>query len=223
LLEYVRGFDKRAALPHRETAVQILNVFEELVDEKIKMITEAHTLAYGTPNSGTQSDLWSLKSCRATFGCLRSSFVLDGDMLADLLNLPEYKGQLVGMSPIVSFERFEESRHTGAALARWKQRVAAKWQLATVMATEDGASNNKAACRILNIPMKVCLPHDVARAVLTACGETGKPCQNVRLKLFIKRSSSQSASFNRSVVLNTVLREEQVTLTLILTSTLTQP
>ena len=76
--------------------------------------------------------------------------------------------------------------------------------------TEDGASNNKAANKILKMPMKVCMPHDIARAVLIAAGLAGKPCQNQELKWFIERSSKQSAAFNRSGVANKDLQESQL-------------
>ena len=58
--------------------------------------------------------------------------------------------------------------------------------------------------------MYVCTPHDVARSVLIACGESGKPCKNPELRDLIARSSKQSASFNRSVVANKALQEEQL-------------
>lgn len=78
------------------------------------------------------------------------------------------------------------------------------------LATEDGASNNVTANRILGQEMKVCLPHNVARCVLYSVGEAGKPSQNVPLKNFIARASKQSAAFNRSVVANVSLQQAQL-------------
>ena len=46
------------------------------------------------------------------------------------------------------------------------------------LATEDGASNNKAAAKLLRQPFKVCFPHNLQRAVLFSTGMTGKPNQN---------------------------------------------
>jgi hypothetical protein len=71
------------------------------------------------------------------------------------------------------------------------------------LATEDGASPNKKANIILNQDMAVCSAHDIARAVLLASGEDGKPCKNPELKALTARSSKQGGSFHRSVVATT--------------------
>ena len=76
--------------------------------------------------------------------------------------------------------------------------------------TEDGASNNKKANKILGETQKVCYPHDIARAVLTAAGETGNPNQNIALQSFTSRVSKQSAAFSRSVVANVDLQDAQL-------------
>ena len=88
----------------------------------------------------------------------------------------------------------------------------AKWGLQNAVAvpTEDGASNNKLACKIMKQEMHVCLDHDLGRAVLYATGEAGKPSQNPELKAFTKRSSSQAACFSRSVVNNAALQDAQL-------------
>ena len=187
-------------------------MFEELVDEKGQALIDAHVAALGLPCAGSTSDVWSLSSCRESFGCLRGSFVLDGDMVAEVTGDPSYKGTIVDFSPVLGFSRFDETRHTGAALARWKSAISKERKLSGAfgLATEDGASNNKAANRILGQDMYVCTPHDVARSVLIACGESGKPCKNPELRDLIARSSKQSASFNRSVVANKALQEEQL-------------
>ena len=212
LIEWVRSFEKRAALPHRETCNNLLDVFEELADERVMKIISAMDARFGRPNCGEQSDLWSMKSCRATFGCLRGSWTIPGDILAALFGFNELKGRLVDCSPILSFEEFMESRHTGAALARWKGRVADAWQMqdSSSLATEDGASNNRKANAILGRDQKICLPHDIARAVLYAAGEEGKPSQNGLLKIHTARASKQSSSFSRSVVNRSRLEQAQV-------------
>ena len=80
------------------------------------VIIAKHMAAFGTPCAGSTSDVWSLRSCRDSFGCLRVSLVLDGDMLAGITGDDQYRGQLIDMSPIVGFERFAESHHTDPAL-----------------------------------------------------------------------------------------------------------
>lgn len=213
LLEYVQGFDKHANLPHEQTCQQLLEVFEELFDQQIAAIIATLEKTYGGGHfCGSTADLWSLKSCRQSFGCYRGSFIVDGDLLAKLTDDPEHKGKLLEFSPILGFNIFDETRHTGAAIARWKQGVQKHWKLqgATGLATEDGASNNVTANRIMGQDMKVCLPHDVSRAVLYSVGEAGKPSQNPDLKQLITRSSKQSAAFNRSVVANVSLQQAQL-------------
>ena len=113
LLEYIRGFDKRAALPHEQTCQNLLEVHEELLDEKIAALIDRHMKALGVPCCGSTCDIWSLSSCRESFGCLRGSFVLDGDIVAEVTGHTKYKGKLVDISPLLGFARFEETRHTG--------------------------------------------------------------------------------------------------------------
>ena len=200
LKEWARGYNGQASLPHYETCMRLLEVFEELQDEMVMKLIEGHIRVYGLPCCGSACDIWSLKSCKQSFACFRGAFVLNGDLLAALLgNCPELRGQFVDMSPILGFDIFEETRHTGAAIARWKISVGERWKMARAvgLTTEDGASNNKLANKLLGLPQKVCVPHDVARAVLTAAGETGTPCQNTGFKQFTKAVSKQSAAFNR--------------------------
>ena len=203
---------RRASLPHAATCHKLLEVYEELVDKKLQNIIEQVIATLGLPCAGSTGDIWSLKSCRESFYCLRLSFVLDGDVLSVITGDTKHKGMLVDFAPIVAFQRFSASRHTGAILGRWKEATLNERGLQGVvgLATEDGASNNKKANRICGQDMMVCVPHDIARAVLYACGQTGKPSKNSELGLFLSRSSKQSASFSRSVVANQALRQAQL-------------
>ena len=45
--------------------------------EEVMVIIAKHMAAFGTPCAGSTSDVWSLRSCRDSFGCLRVSLVLD--------------------------------------------------------------------------------------------------------------------------------------------------
>jgi hypothetical protein len=185
---------------------------EELVAERVAFLIEGTKAAVGVPCAGSTTDIWSLASCRESFSCFRLSLVVNGDLIAELTGDDSYKGTLVDLAPILEFERVEETRHTGAALARGKKKIYATWKLesAVGLATEDGASNNKAANRLLNQDMEVCTPHDVARAVLIAAGLSGVPCKNPELRDLIARSSKQAGSFSRSVIANKALQEEQL-------------
>ena len=174
LLEYVQGFEPRAVLPGQKTCMQILAVIEELMDEQLLKIIGAMKKEYGTPFCGSTTDTWSLKSCRHSFFCFRGSFLVDGDLLAGVVGDPAYRGKLVDLAPVMGFDRIEETHHTGQVIARWKKALYEAWDLvgAVGLATEDGASNNKTANRILGQEYKVCMPHDLARGVMHAIGET---------------------------------------------------
>ena len=69
LLEFVRGYDRRANLPHQETCKKLLEVYEELMDEQIYKLISLHKQQFGLPCAGETSDIWSLKSNRESFGC----------------------------------------------------------------------------------------------------------------------------------------------------------
>jgi hypothetical protein len=189
-----------------------MQTYEELVDQRAFQLMQMQKARFGAPCAGSTSDIWSLASCRESFGCLRVSFVLDGDLIEQLTGNGEYSGKLVDMCPIIAFDKFVETRHTGAALARWKKAALLRWLLleAIGLATEDGASNNKAANKILEQDQLVCYPHDMARAILTACGLGTSVSLNSGLKGLCERSGKQSAAFSRSVVANKQLQEAQL-------------
>ena len=134
--------------------------------------------------------------------------VLDGSVVAKVTGDDTYEGKLVDICPIIAFDKFTESRHTGAALARWKKSALLHWTLleAVGLATEDGASNNKSANKILGQDQIVCYPHDLARAVLIACGLGNTISKNPALKGLTEREGKQSAAFSRSVVSNKELQ-----------------
>jgi hypothetical protein len=182
------------------------------MDENIHILISKHAKLLGKPNCGTTSDVWSMKSCRESFACMRGSFVLDGDMLSELTGDLAFKGKLVDLSPIIAFTKFEEKRHTGEALATWKRAALAYYQMdqAVGLATEDGASNNKKSNRIIGIEQAVCADHDIARAVLFGSGDAGSISQNPELKAFTSKAGKQSASFSRSVVANKDLEAAQL-------------
>ena len=212
LLDWVRGFNEKAALPSNLVCKQLLEDFEDLQDERLDAIITKHIACYGKPCAGASTDIWSLKSCRQSYACFRGAFVLDGNMLAEDYGFQDLRGKLVDMCPLLGFDLFDENRHTGAVLARWKQSLMKRWNAegAFSLLTEDGASNNKLSNKIIKIPQKVCVPHDLARCILTAAGETGQPCRNSELRAFTTRTSKMGASFSRSVVANADLQKAQL-------------
>ena len=93
------------------------------MDAKVQYLIDGQRAAFGEPFAGSTSDVWSLSSCRDSFGCFRVSLVLDGDMVAEMTKDESYKGSLIDMEPVLEFARFPESRHTGSVLARWKLEI----------------------------------------------------------------------------------------------------
>ena len=122
-------------------------VEHELMVEKIMIFVKAHEMQFGSPCGGSTCDLWSLQSCRDTFACFRGSFVLDGNLMAKSFpELSEFKGKLIDMSPIMAFHSFPESRHTGCALARWKQRLFKEWQMLDFLAWPRRTGRRPTSC-----------------------------------------------------------------------------
>jgi hypothetical protein len=72
-----------------------MQTYEELVDQRAFQLMQMQKARFGAPCAGSTSDIWSLASCRESFGCLRVSFVLDGDLIEQLTGNGEYSGKLV--------------------------------------------------------------------------------------------------------------------------------
>ena len=125
------------------------------MDENLQQLITQQRNVFGDPCAGSTCDVWSLSSCRESFACLRGSMVLDGDTVALITGDLSYKGKLLSFAPILAFSRFRETHHTGPALARWKTGALDHWGLRDTigLATEDGASNNKAANKIMGQEM----------------------------------------------------------------------
>jgi hypothetical protein len=106
-------------------------------------------------------------------------------------------GTLLDVAPMLDFAIFTNTKHSAANVAAMKRSVLAKYGVMPrdiSLATEDGASNNKAAAKILRQPFKVCFPHDLQRAVLFSTGMTGKPNQNKDLATAIGSMSRMAAA-----------------------------
>jgi len=122
-------------------------------------------------------------------------------------------GTLLDVAPMLDFAIFTNTKHSVANVAAMKRSVLAKYGVMPrdiSLATEDGASNNKAAAKILRQPFKVCFPHDLQRAVLFSTGMTGKPNQNKDLATAIGFMSRMAGAPHRSVKVAGELQAAQI-------------
>jgi len=109
--------------------------------------------------------------------------------VSEVTGLNEYSGMMVDATPILAFTQFHDKHHTGEALVKWKKAALAAFQMEQCvgLATEDGASNNKKANRILQQDQAVCCNHDIARAVST------KTCRRRNWRRTLRRLTSKHA------------------------------
>lgn len=180
---WAQSLNKRAGMPHRATCIKIIGVIRTLVQTKLQCVVSAHARLRHSPHSGMQSDIWSEKSMRQSFFCLRLSMMLEPHVIysAGSTGMANYAGKLIDAAPMLDFAQFTNTSHSAVAVASIKRVSLGVYHLVPVdvsLATEDGASNNKKSAKLLGMPFKVCFPHDEQRAVLYSTGMTGKPCKN---------------------------------------------
>ena len=214
LKNYIRGLNPRAGLPHRETCVKILGVLRTLTDEKVSMIISTLRRKFGEPFAASTSDVWSTLNCTTSFFCMRLNLVLEPDMVFSVSSTGTRPTTLVEVAPMIAFREFTETKHSGSVLATVKTEALKKYGMTArgslVLMTEDGASNNKKAAKILDAPFKVCSPHDLQRAVLFAAGMAGSVSRNHELKAFIGSASKMAAAPHRSTKTSTRLQDAQI-------------
>ena len=204
LKAWVATLNPRAGLPHRETCIKILGVIRTLIEGKLGRVIDSHVGLFDAPCVGKQSDIWSEKSMRESFFAARLSMQLEPQLVytAGSTGLAKHGGTLIDASPMITFEAFTHSKHSGPVIAMIKKRGLAKFKLEPphlALCTEDGAANNKKAAKILGTPFRVCFPHDMQRAVLFSTGMTGSPNQNPDLAAEIKKFSAMAAAPHRSI------------------------
>ena len=54
----------------------------------------------GDPFAGAQDDIWSMRNCRESYGCMRVSMII------------EWMNTLVDVNPLIAFRVFQSSSHT---------------------------------------------------------------------------------------------------------------
>ena len=195
--------------------MKILSVIRTLVETKLRHVISVHAKVRISPHSGTTSDIWSERSMRQSFFCMRQSMMIEAEIAyaAGSNALNKTAGTLLDVAPMLDFAIFTNTKHSVANVAAMKRSVLAKYGVMPrdiSLATEDGASNNKAAAKILRQPFKVCFPHDLQRAVLFSTGMTGKPNQNKDLATAIGFMSRMAGAPHRSVKVAGELQAAQI-------------
>lgn len=151
---------------------------------------------------------------RESFFAARLSMQLEPQLVFSVGSpeLAKHAGTLIDAAPMITFQSFTESSHSGPVIAHMKKSALLLVGLEPrhlTLCTEDGASNNKKAAKILGTPFRVCFPHDMQRAILFSTGMTGKPNQNPELAEEVKKMSAMAAAPHRSVQTTAALASAQ--------------
>ena len=199
--KYAKSLKPGAVLPTRETCIKLMRVIVALMSGKLHPVLREQKATLGEPFVGAQDDIWSMKNCRESYGCMRISLII------------KWHGALVDVNPLIAFRVFQSASHTGAVIAVWKRARLAEWDLDAVKSvtlwTEDGAANNIKSSKILGATHRVCGPHNFQRAILFALGMAGKNSLNISAKELVGRMSKQASSFHSSGVTTKALQEAQ--------------
>ena len=152
---------------------------------------------------------------RQSFFCMRQSMMIEAEIAYSVGSnaLSKTAGTLLDVAPMLDFAIFTNTKHSAVQVAAMKKNVLAKYGERPTdisLATEDGASNNKKAAKLLHQPFKVCFPHDLQRAVLFSTGMTGKPNQNNELATVIGSLSRMAGAPHRSVKVAGALQAAQI-------------
>ena len=192
-----------------------MRVIRTLVETKLRHVISVHAKRRIAPHSGTTSDIWSERNMRQSFFCMRQSMMIEAEIAYSVGSnaLSKTAGTLLDVAPMLDFAIFTNTKHSAVQVAAMKKNVLAKYGERPTdisLATEDGASNNKKAAKLLHQPFKVCFPHDLQRAVLFSTGMTGKPNQNNELATVIGSLSRMAGAPHRSVKVAGALQAAQI-------------
>ena len=125
----VGAFSEQAGRPtYRATCIKIIHVIRLLVQQKLHRIIKAHAAHRMAPHSGTQCDIWSEKSARNSFFCMRQSMILEPELVyeAGSIELGKHNGHLLDVAPMLDFTVFTNTAHSAKNVASMKKKVLAK-------------------------------------------------------------------------------------------------
>lgn len=167
-LDFVRGFEPRAVLPHNETVHRIVECVDELQQEDLaRRIARAMEASHGLECFGLQLDLWTDRNSSLCYVALH------------LTTIAETENSLELHDDLLDFSVFPFTSHTGENLKTWL--------LGTLKAkdiplkcisgvTPDGAADGRKAFNLiteLRSKVDICGLHQLQRSVLYSVGEAG--------------------------------------------------
>jgi hypothetical protein len=174
-LEYVRGFQPRAVLPHNETVHRIAELVDEQQTVWLRGRRNVHVRSFkGLPSVGLQLDLWTDRNSGIVYSAIHASYVVDPISQAEL-----EAEALVLVSDLLHFKAFPYTSHTATNIKDWLVAVLLSEELplgAVSGVTPDGASDGQSGVK--SIPgftnkVDVCNLHDLQRAILYSIGLAG--------------------------------------------------
>lgn len=179
--DYVRGFQPRIVLPHRETIHRLVELTDELQTAFIRARRAKHISSFRLsentaplPCIGLQLDLWTDRNSGVVYAAVHASYCADPES-EDSSTL-----QAVQLNTeLLHFNCFPHTSHTKEAIRDWMVDLLRGEGIpceAIVGVTPDGASDGQAGMKI--IPgfvnkVDVCILHELQRCVLYSIGLAG--------------------------------------------------
>ena len=147
-----------------------------------------------------QFDIWTLRNCRLVFVMLHVTFI--DPATAELYEF------------LLSSSRFPIGSHTGKAIRNFLNKTLSEFGITlhdVGSITLDGDSKGLKACKLMMLPFRVCLIHDIARAVLYALGLAGPASnrQNLEAASMIKEHKALASFAHKSVLFHDTLQSKQ--------------
>lgn len=168
MLDYVRGFEPRAVLPHNETVHRIVSCIDEVQRSAQHSARQAHIREHrGRPCIGIQLDMWTDRNSGIAYVCVNDTWVKETATGLSIVN------------EVLDFHVFPFTVHTSANISSWLQELLVTHEIpleAISGVTPDGASDGQAGCKgvaALKDRIDVCHLHDLMRVVLYGIGLAG--------------------------------------------------
>lgn len=164
-LEYVRGFQPRAVMPHHETVHRIVECIDELQQKNLAMRLDALMKdMQGLPCVGAQLDMWTDRNTGICYAAFHVTSSFEGE---DSLELHD---------DLLDFSIFPFTEHTGENIKSWIISICDRWHipLASISGvTPDGAADGVKALKLikeLKHSFDICGLHQLQRSILYAIG-----------------------------------------------------
>lgn len=192
-IQYVRGYQPRAVLPHNETVHRLAELVDVEQMGQLRARRAKHIASFqGLPCVGLQIDLWTDRNTGIAYAAIHDSMCADPED-SSLESVELLQG-------LLHFRAFPFTSHTSVNISTWLVEVLLAEEIpagAVSGVTPDGASDGQSGVRMvpgLASLVDVCLLHDLQRVVKYSTGEAGPKhaCPNQDFKDLLR--------YNRRVV-----------------------